>query len=101
MLDYDNYGPSFGGGHIVSFYGGPHQLGLPAGTTDSSVDCIDNNGYEHCAEGPHAFAGGSHNDWTTVGLEVFAVELVPAYTGVCGVCGVFLCASFIFPIVFT
>ena len=83
MYDYDDYGPTFGGGnHILSFRNGPHQLGLPAGTTNSYVNCIDNVGYEHCAEGPHAFAGGSQSDWTTVGLEVFAVELIPAYTGV-------------------
>ena len=73
------------GGHIGSFAHGPHQLGLPARTTSSYVNCRDNGGYEHCAEGPYAFAGGSQQDWTTVGLEVFAVELVPAYTGVCGV----------------
>ena len=90
MYDDDSYGPSFGGGfHIQSFAHGPHQLGLPAGTTYSYVHCTDNYGYEHCAEGPYAFAGGSHNDWTTVGLEVFAVELVPAYTGVCGVVCIF------------
>ena len=89
VLDYDGYGPTFGSGHhIQSFYNGPHQLGLPAGTTGSYVNCIDNGGYEHSAEGPYAFAGGSQNGWNTVGLEVFAVELVPAYTGtVCGVYG--------------
>ena len=82
MADYDNCGPTFGGGaHILSFFNSSYQLGLPAGTTDSYVNCRDNDGYEHCAEGPYAFAGGSMRDWTTVGLEVFAVELVPAYTG--------------------
>ena len=80
MGDCDDHGPSFGGSyHIESFMGGPHQLGLPAETTNSLVSCTDNNGYEHCAEGPYAFAGGSQQDWTTVGLEVFAVELAPAF----------------------
>ena len=90
VYDGDTYGPVFGGGnHIVSVRNGPHQLGLPAGTTNSYVNCTDNYGYEHCAEGPHAFAGGSQQGWNTVGLEVFAVELVAAYTGtVCGVYGV-------------
>ena len=82
VYDRDNWGPVFGGGrHIRSFINGPHQLGLPATTTTSYVNCVDNNGYEHCAEGPHAFAGGSRNGWNTVALEVYAVELVPAYTG--------------------
>ena len=85
VYDNDSYGPIFGGGHhILSFYQGPHQLGLPARTTYSYVNCEDNKGYEHCAEGPYAFAG-SQQGWTTVGLEVLAVELVP-YTGMCGVC---------------
>ena len=85
MIDYDSYGPTFGSEfHIQSFGYGPHQLGLPARTTYSSVNCRDNNGYEHCAEGPYALAG-SQQDWTIVGLEVLAVELVPAYTGMCGV----------------
>ena len=85
MFDRDHCGPSFGGGlHIVSFAEGPHQLGRPARTTDSKVNCADNGGYERCAEGPHAFAG-SQQGWTTVGLEVLAVELVP-YTGMCVCC---------------